>query len=515
MEQSEMKVLATLLAVVFVSAAAPPSAPSQIDAILRSPELARSRVGIKIVSLDNGRTIYQRDTDRFFGLASVGKIFSTGGALALLGPNFRYHTYIYRDGALANGVLHGDVILRAAGDPNLSGRIRGDTLAFNNIDHSEASVGGRPIPGDPLAVIASFAKQIAARGIRRVTGRVIVDASLYPEGYVEFGSHVITSPVSVNDNWIDVWITPGAKPGAPATLSSSPGTAYVRFVNHVRTAAKGAAAVDAINEQQPDGTYVATLSGNVPAGKPYFLVWAVPKPSLFAATVLTEALRKAGVTVAGSPDAVVTVQNQLQRAYKAGNVIAAHTSPPLREDIKFILKVSQNLHAWMTPFIIGKVAGHAVTGLDDKGYELIRGWMQRNGLDTKQASLEDGAGTNCFATPDFLVAYLKMMTRMPYFKTFHDSLPVIGRDGSLAEIMPNAPVAGHMYAKPGTGASIDLLNGRLFFFQANYAGYMTTSHGKHVIIVVLTNNTPFPDNEKLGPILNAEAKIANAVYLVE
>jgi D-alanyl-D-alanine carboxypeptidase len=81
--------------------------------------------------------------------------------------------------------------------------------------------------------------------------------------------------------------------------------------------------------------------------------------------------------------------------------------------------------------------------------------------------------------------------------------------------MPNAPVAGHMYAKPGTGASIDLLNGRLFFFQANYAGYMTTSHGKHVIIVVLTNNTPFPDNEKLGPILNAEAKIANAVYLVE
>ena len=65
-----MKVLATLLAVVFVSAAAPPSAPSQIDAILRSPELARSRVGIKIVSLDNGRTIYQRDTDRFFGLAS-------------------------------------------------------------------------------------------------------------------------------------------------------------------------------------------------------------------------------------------------------------------------------------------------------------------------------------------------------------------------------------------------------------------------------------------------------------
>ena len=117
-------------------------------------------------------------------------------------------------------MLHGDVILRAAGDPNLSGRIRGDTLAFNNIDHSEASVGGRPIPGDPLAVIASFAKQIAARGIRRVTGRVIVDASLYPEGYVEFGSHVITyPPLSVKYKLIDVGIKPGARQLRPAPLT--------------------------------------------------------------------------------------------------------------------------------------------------------------------------------------------------------------------------------------------------------------------------------------------------------
>ena len=61
------------------------------------------------------------------------------------------------------------------------------TLAYTNVDHS---YGGMPLEADPLAVLRGLARQVAARGIRRVTGRVIVNVSLFPEGEKELGTSV-------------------------------------------------------------------------------------------------------------------------------------------------------------------------------------------------------------------------------------------------------------------------------------------------------------------------------------
>lgn len=484
---------------------------ARIAAIVQDPALRFSRIGIKVVSLDTGRTIYEREPNKMFSLASVGKIFSTGGALALVGPDYRYHTYVYRDGAIANGTLHGDVILRAAGDPNLSGRIHGDTLVYQNIDRAEAALGGRPPAGDPYLVMNEFAKQIAARGIRRVTGRVIVDASLYPEGYVEFGSGVITSPVSFNDNWVDVWITPGKTKGAPASVKSAPQTGYANFTSAVKTAAAGSApAVGFAARRRDDATYDVTVEGSVPMGAPVFRVWAAPSPSLYAAIALNEALRRGGVNVALSPRNATTAEPPLSAAYRVTNILALHASPPLREDVKVILKVSQNLHAWMTPFTIGIAAGHAKSDQDAAGFALIQKWLQKNKIDTAQLSLQDGAGSNAFGTPNVLANYLAMMSRQPYFRWFHDALPVMGKNGSLAGELPSAPVAGHYSAKTGTAVSSDLLNQRVMVWGATLAGYMTNARGHRLIVVILSGNTPLPAVTK--PILDQEADIANAIY---
>ena len=138
-----------------------------------------------------------------------------------------------------HGTLRGDLILVASGDPNLSQRMLPDgSLAFENHDHwYGGSPDTRAVPGDPLVVIRQLATQVAAHGITRIRGRVLVDATLYPEGTRELGTGVIVSPISVNDNVLDVTIGPGDAVNAPGIITVSPQTAYVRFVNKVTMSA--------------------------------------------------------------------------------------------------------------------------------------------------------------------------------------------------------------------------------------------------------------------------------------
>ena len=112
-----------------------------------------------------------------------------------------------------------------------------------------------------MLVIRDFARQIGQHGIRRVTGRVRVDVSLFPEGQRELGTGVVISPVIVNDNLIDVPIRPGAQVGDPVTISPSPATAYVRFIHLATTAPADSTprirwSDDIANE---DGTHTVTV----------------------------------------------------------------------------------------------------------------------------------------------------------------------------------------------------------------------------------------------------------------
>ncbi len=94
------------------------------------------------------------------------------------------------------------------------------------------------MPGDPLMVIRELAAQVAARGVKRVEGRVIVDASLFREGARELGTGAVISPISVNDNCVDITVAPGAKVGDAVAVTVSPQTSYVRFLVRMNTKKK-------------------------------------------------------------------------------------------------------------------------------------------------------------------------------------------------------------------------------------------------------------------------------------
>ena len=472
----------------------PPSLEERITAITGRPEFRHSHFGIEFFSLDDGSVVYAENPQKLFVPASTTKLLTLGTALELLGADYRFHTRVYHTGTLgSDGTLTGDVILVASGDPNLSNRIQPDgSLAFENHDHAYGgSPDTRAVPGDPLAVIRELAGQIARRGVRLIRGRVLVDISLYPEGTREGGTGVVVSPIIVNDNVIDVTLAPGAAEGAPASLSASPATTYAAFINLVKTGPAGSRMdldipTDVAN---PDGTHVVTVRGNMPVGTPPILfAYAVPQPSRFAEITLREAL--AGLSVSVEPPAGAQPPDfkLLAASYTDQRLLAEHVSPPFSEEVKVTLKVSQNLHASSMPFLLSAILAHKPA--PQGGFDLEHAFLEKAGLDLSGAAQSDGAGADAFFTPDFMVHYLAYMSRQKDFEVFHRALPILGRDGTLWNIQPQSPAAGHVHAKTGTYTVGNSLNNNIMLTGKGLAGYLTTVDGRHLAFAAYVNLVP-------------------------
>jgi PBP4 family serine-type D-alanyl-D-alanine carboxypeptidase len=492
----------------------------RIKKIMERPEFAHSRFGIEFRSMDSGKVVYELNAQQLFVPGSTTKLLTEGTALELLGGDYRFHTKIYRTGPVKkDGTLDGDLILVASGDYNLSNRVQPDgTLSFEDMDHSYGGPDSKGLAGDTLLVVREFAKQIADKGIKRVKGKLLVDATLFPEGDRELGTGAVISPIIVNDNLIDVIATPGATVGVPVSLKISPQTTYVTIVNQATTGPAGSKTSLEYTEEKlnPDGSRNATLAGSLALGaRSTMVAYPVPEPSRYAATVLMEALKEKGVRCAIAAPGDKNDFKMLSANYKPENVVAEHVSPPLREEVKITLKVSQNLHASMTPFVLGALIAHRETQIDQAGFDLENEFLRRGALDLRGAAQSDGAGGNAYYSPDFMVYYLLYMSKQKGFGDFYRGLPILGKDGTLFKIQVNSPAAGHVHAKTGTYGVYDALNKNLMVTGKGLAGYMDTASGEHLVFALYANMVAVPlDDPEATQKIAGEAlgEIASAAY---
>jgi len=505
----------------------------RIRKITERPEFAHSRFGIKFIAADTGNVVYELNAAQLFVPGSTTKLLTEGTALELFGGDYRFHTKIYRTGPIQkDGTLQGDLVLVASGDLNLSNRIQADgSLAFEDHDHTYGGPDSVGLPGDPLVVMREFARQVAAKGIKRVKGRVLVDATLFPEGERELGTGVVISPIVVNDNVVDVIVSAGTEEKSPVQLKIAPQTAYVTIINQATTGKAGSrTSLRYENEKlNADGTRSVTLTGSMALdAKPSMESYAVPEPSRYAATVLAEALKAEGVTSSLVAPAEQIDFKALSASYTAENAVAEHVSPPLKEDVKITLKVSHNLHASSTPFLLGALLAHKDKKIDQAGFDLENEFLTKAGLDLRGAAQSDGAGGNAYFTPDFMVHYLRYMSEQKDSQDFYRGLPILGKDGTLSKIQVNSPAAGHVHAKTGTYGSYDALNKKLMITGKGLAGYMDTADGEHLILALYVNMVSVsrddPDaaqkvaGEALGEIaaaaydvpMNAQASLSGA-----
>ena len=487
----------------------------RVQRIIDRPEFQHGTFGVAIYSLDTHRPLLRIAANRLFVPGSTTKLLTEGTTLALLGSNYRFHTVVYRTGPIgSDGVLDGDLILVASGDPDLSGRVRGDSgLAFENGgDSYRGSAEPRAVPGDPLQVLRELARKVSASGVKRVTGNVRVNITLFPEGDREGGTGVVISPIVVNDNAIDVTVTPGASPGSPATLAASPATSYARFIDHVTTGAPGSNPNVNFERSKPDSV-IAT--GSIPAGPPIVFSYAVPEPHRFAQVTFVETLRDAGVAVSDAALADTASDTTHTVPPSTWTSVAEHISPPLSADVRITLKVSQNLHASSMPYLLGALLGHShADSAAQAGFDQERAFLQSAGLDLRGAMQSDGAGAQALYTPDFMVRYLTYMAGRDDYPQFLRSLPILGRDGTLVDTQVHSPAAGHVFAKTGTFTVDDMLNRNTVVTGKGLAGYITTADGRHLAFAAYANNVAVPStpNAVRDVVGQALGEIAAAAY---
>lgn len=301
-----------------------------IQKMLSAAEVARAHWGISVITPE-GAPIYELNDGQFFAPASNAKLFTTAAAFALLGPDFVSKTYVVQEGTLdGKGRLDGSLRLVGTGDPSLSGR----TYPYD---------GKTERPDAPLHVLNELAVRVASAGIREIGGRIIGDATYFPqESYgpgwawddLQWGYGAPVSALTINDNVVYLGIAPGAKPGDPAAISWNPtaldtlavtsptqdappattgqadgGAVTPRFLgsapdfysqnNLVVTTAAGTP--QQIGVDLPPGSGSVHLYGTIPMdSQGAHLALAIQSPAAFAATAFKTLLQEHGVKSSGA-----------------------------------------------------------------------------------------------------------------------------------------------------------------------------------------------------------------------
>jgi D-alanyl-D-alanine carboxypeptidase/D-alanyl-D-alanine-endopeptidase (penicillin-binding protein 4) len=465
----------------------------QVDAVLRSPGYESGHWGLLVVDQKTGRTVYERNADQLFCPASVTKLFTTAAALTDLGAEHRFITPVVRRGEVGkDGVLHGDLILVARGDLCLGGRTGKDgSLQF--VDHDHTYANGDPqsavVDVDPLGGLDHLARGVAGAGIKAVTGEVLVDDRLF-EATTSTGSGPSkVSPIVVNDNVIDVVVTPAPQFGAAATVRFIPETAFETADVHVETTPADQPPAVTVS---PAGPRRCMVRGHVPVGHaPVLRIVEVDEPASFARTLFIEVLRRRGVRVEAASVADNPAEKLPARAEAAAlPQVVAYTSPPFREYLKVILKVSHNLHASTLPLLL---AVHPDQTTLAAGLKLEGTLLKGLGVEPGSISFGGGAGgaRADLATPRATVSLLRAMAARPDFPAYEAALPVLGRDGTLARsVAPDSPARGHARAKTGTYFVDNGLTGEAVLTSKALAGYLESSSGRSFVFAFFVNEVP-------------------------
>ncbi len=455
----------------------------------------------------DGSPLYGLDEAKLFRPASTAKLFTTAAAMALLGADHVFTTQVYGRLNAATGTVEGDLVLRGAGDPSFAT----DDLPY----HLGPPPDSGPYPGDLLALL----KQLQARGVRRVTGKVLVSDQLFerstaPAGWADedllWGYGALPTAFSIGDDELAVRITPAHPPqDTQADITVKQVIPYLTFTNQTQMV-NGSVITShgygvAFQPQTTNPTAFAISGDLLFDSAPLTEELALPDPAQYGARVLYSLLEAHDIKVDGNASALhnekVSVPFSLSRLkdphtceadFAAGTSciatcltpalpgisLAEHRSFPLATEVSFTLKTSANLHAEVLLEDLSPATA-CQDGSTLSGAQVVWAWLHRIGLPEHDFVFYDGSGlsTKDLVTPRAEAQLLAYAATQPWFPQWKAALPVGGVDGTLAGRFTQPPLRGHVLAKTGTLGESRAL-----------AGYLQCASGREVIFSILDDN---------------------------
>lgn len=410
---------------------------AELQEILRSPELEDALAGVHVRNLNTGQVLFDRNGSKLFNPASNMKIMTTAAALHYLGPSYRFRTLCRRDRSLKRGVLDGNLYIKGLGDP---------TLTTENL--------------------FGFVNEIAMRGITRINGNLVVDASFFddvvegPGWDQEHGDHAYAAPIgalSVNFNTFALRVLPGDRVGASSKIELWPPAPSIEVVETARTRGPGARTrLWFGTSDRPDGGVRVTVRGSIGLtdrdGK--LIRRPVNDPARYAGEMIAHLLELRGVKIRGR----VKVGTMPSR----GTVhVATHWSRPLADVVSTLNKYSNNFMAEQILKTLGAELFDA-PGTWAKGTQAVREFLLELGIEDGSFVLGNGSGLNDVnrVTPAQITRVLEsMFQRFEVRPEFVASLAVAGNSGTITSRFENSPAVQRLRAKTGSLTGVSALSG--------------------------------------------------------
>lgn len=438
----------------------------EIEKLKKDNDLQHAVWGLHVLNAKTGAVITEYNGHISLTPASTMKVLTTAAALGILGEDFRYETRLEHDGRLdtATGILKGNIYIRGSGDPSLGSALFRD--------------------GKDSLITDKWASLLRAKGITRVEGRIIADASIFEDEMVpstwiwgDMGNYfgAGASGLSFMDNKYTLFFKSGPRTGDTTSITKVwpeiPGLTISNFVK------AGGSGDNAFIYGAP---YVFSryVTGTIPAGKANYEVdGSVPDPPLLCAQMLENALERAGVAVSGEATTIRRLKNEGKYDKGKRNILHTHYSPTLDKIIYYTNLKSNNLFAeHLLKTIAWKKTGF---GNDSDGRKAVISYWASKGVDTEGLFMSDGSGLSRAnaVTPAQMANILRIARGEPYFNAFYSSLPVAGRSGSLGTLCVGTCAENNLRAKSGY---INRARG--------YTGYVKNRKGEELIFSMIANN---------------------------
>lgn len=410
-------------------------------------------IGIKVLSLKDGKMLFEKNSDKKFIPAGILKLMTAGAVLDILGPGYCFETKILSNGIIEDGVLKGNVYLEGSGDPSLSTSCL-DDLVF----------------------------QLKLMNINTIEGDVVLDTSEFDEltlapGWMwdeklEYRDAPVNA-LTINHSCVNVWVRPSHLVNVSPSVQIYPEIPGIIIENEATTASipakEGSLKVRKKEIPDKDIIYISGLM-SLKAEMQNFKI-PVKNPQLYVAAEFCEKLKQNKIKINGKV--------RFDLVPLKYDVIATHLSEPAFKLVAYMLKNADNLYANCFLKKIGRIK-FGKPGTWPNGAQAVRDFLiQINPTTYSDLVILDGSGESRYnkLSSHQIVTFLQWMTnKFSYSPELLASMPLAGVDSVFKKRLREKKFHAKVRALTGTLQGVSSL-----------CGFITTIDNETLAFSIISN----------------------------
>ncbi len=430
---------------------------AKLDSLQNSKNLTAGFLGVSIRACKSNETIIDYNSEKALRPASTLKLVTTSTALGILGEGFRYETNLEYVGQIKGDTLFGNIIIRGSGDPSLGSWRFAETL-------------------DYAKLFEDWANKIKKLNIKVITGNIISNTNVFTDNlppdswqWGDIGNYFGASSfgLNINENLFKAHFKTGKISNQNSNLFKTEPFLPENIIENNVVGDKSTSSDDVLFYSAINGNIIYA-KGKLPLNRSDFIVkGSIPNPPNLTSYLLKNALIKIGIPVLNTNKNLKDDTNTVIDKVKSAKL------SDLCQQTNF---ESINLYAESFLKSIAYSSGKQTN--TETGIAELKKYWEGQLINTASLFLKDGSGlsnANAIAAAT-MTNILSNATKQPYFTAFLQSIPQLGKEGTVKNIKKNEEFSNKFKVKTGTIEKVKA-----------YSGYFTNVKNELFCFSIMAN----------------------------